>query len=191
MTVERGSRWYCFGHHWEVLEEAEKDGEPAVRVRCLTGAKPKKPWGLISLKALEKHGKLSHHQNGNHERAAGAAPKGGTVTDTATEKKAPAKAEAKQDEAPKSKEELLEIMASNQSGYDKYCKLRTEMKGAPKAKADELAKKQERHKPAFKAWKKAYNGLLKQGISLRQIKADQRAAAEAAAPAEEPAAAEG
>lgn len=28
-----GSRWYAWGHHYEVIEELEKDGEPAVRVR--------------------------------------------------------------------------------------------------------------------------------------------------------------
>ena len=34
-----GSRWYTAGHHWEVVAEQQHDGEPGVRVRCLTGTR--------------------------------------------------------------------------------------------------------------------------------------------------------
>ena len=199
MTVEAGSRWYVFGHHWEVIEEGERDGQPAVLVRCLTGQNPKKPWGYISLRALERHGRpsegtLRREKNGNHNGRQKAAPKGGAVSDAATQQekdkakpegeaaKTPAAQAAEKDAAAAeqpSKDELLATMEQNQKGYDAYCKLRGEIKAASKqADKDALAKKQEKHKAAFKAWKKAYNGLLKLGISLRDIKAEQKKAAE-------------
>lgn len=40
-TIENGSTWYTCGHHWRVVEQAERDGEPAVTVVCLTGKKKK------------------------------------------------------------------------------------------------------------------------------------------------------
>jgi hypothetical protein len=30
--VTVGSRWYAWGHHWKVIAEAVRDGEPAVKL---------------------------------------------------------------------------------------------------------------------------------------------------------------
>lgn len=191
MTVEVGSRWYVFGHHWEVLEEGERDGQPAVLVRCLTGKNPRKVWGKLFVRALERHGRPSEgtlRRNGTPTGREKPGPKGGAVTTTATEKKQsdkPAEA-AKEKEPPPSVDELRAEMAKHQKGYDAYCKLRDEMKGLSDAKKKPLLEKQEKHKAAFKAWKKAYNGMLKQGVSLRQLRAEAKAAAEAEKKTAEP-----
>ena len=62
-----------------------------------------------------------------------------------------------------SEAELHAVMDKRQKGYDAYCALRSQMKGATKTQRAELEAKQEKHRPAFQAWKKAYNQLLKQG----------------------------
>ena len=131
-------------------------------------------------RAARKRAKSSAPAGANHERPPKAATEGGAVTDTAT-------AEQKQEEAPPSVDELRAAMAKNQKGYDAYCELRAEMKGLSEAKQKPLKEKQAKHQKAFKAWKKAYNGLLKQGVSLRQLRAEAKAA-EAPEPEAEPAA---
>ena len=111
-------------------------------------------------------------------------PKGVAVSDTATAESGAKAADApKQEEEPtQSVDDLRAVMAKHQKGYDAYCKLRAEIKEASsKSAKEELAAKQERHKPAFKAWKKAYNAILKQGVSLRDLKKLEKAEA---APAE-------
>lgn len=35
------SRWYISGHHWRVVRHTTRDGEPAVRLQCLTPGKRK------------------------------------------------------------------------------------------------------------------------------------------------------
>ena len=40
-----GSQWYVWGHHYEVTGHVERDGEPALRLRRLSGnaTGPKRP----------------------------------------------------------------------------------------------------------------------------------------------------
>ena len=36
-----GSKWYSLGHHWRVVGHGTRDGEPAVKIRNITGQHPK------------------------------------------------------------------------------------------------------------------------------------------------------
>ena len=53
-----GSRWYIAGHHWQVISHTERDGEPAVRMRLISGrSRKRKPefvwvWRLCAKRAL-------------------------------------------------------------------------------------------------------------------------------------------
>ncbi len=140
-------------------------------------------------KACQRRAKKLRQANGKvpptSERPQEAATKGGAVSTTATDTK-------KKDEAPKaaappkekepvpSIDELRATMSKNQKGYDAYCELRDEMKGANKATTEQLKAKQAKHKKAFQAWKKAYKLLRKEhGVGLRALRDDK--------PADEPA----
>lgn len=54
-----GSRWYAWKHHWEVVAEGKRDGEPAVYVRRVNrGDKPTRKRVAVPflVRLLVKHG---------------------------------------------------------------------------------------------------------------------------------------
>lgn len=54
--VPLGSRWYETGHHWEVVGHETRDGEPAARIKCLTGKSRRRVEHVLTVRTLLRRG---------------------------------------------------------------------------------------------------------------------------------------
>lgn len=51
-----GSRWYAWGHHYEVVKQTTRDDEPAVEIRNVDGGTRARKTRTIITRLLDRHG---------------------------------------------------------------------------------------------------------------------------------------
>ena len=161
-----GSRWYAWGHHWEITEHGLHDGEPAVYKRCLTG----KP-GAASWVILDKLMRWGEPSQSKREEVG--------MTDAATPTKAKPKGKAKPKAAeapaqngkaqqapskPKAQPKASKPKAQHKSEAKPKAASRSKLPPLPETE-EELLALMAPHKAGAKLYDKAHFALKEDGLS--------------------------